>query len=972
MKNIFRLLGVTGAFTALHCGALQFTNLPNQYSSSSLSAVAAGGANVVAVGTNGAIVRLSALGQSINLANESNSFVGSTALAGITYGQGNFVAGGSSSNLFASSVPASWTISPVLRAGTFQVSSLAASGNSIFASLQTLQVFYSTGLFPSIFTNSSALFLDANLNGIASSSPTSVVVVGNQGGANNSIAGAYVAISTSGGTNFSSTVDQTTGGTNLLAVASGALGTIAVGSDGAAWFSTSGNYTFPVRKSVGVTNNLYGVTTNTDGFIAVGDKGLIASSVDGTNWTTTTFGTNNLKAVTYASSGPLVGLTFAVGANGTILVGGDAPTIPTLSTHYLEEIQYAPANSYTVTASGFPSTAFVNWYTYSGGTYTEVLANSPTYTFTNLTQGSTYTVYARAQDSRVPTLVSSNYSLPCQLVVDTLDAVAYTHYSNPHFTNWFSVVYNSGTTNLVPLLDVSTNNTPGSDTNNPFGGAFGPANLISAAGLLNTTNANLNLLTTNPPLPNFVSYTFTNANGTVASSNLPVVVLVPPQASFATSKIYMTNISPAANLNAVLTVISNAPNTWGPYDNYGVFSDTNGVVTAGGSFAPGNPAVWYSDATGFHTNVETYSFTNSYGVATNVQIGVVVYENPSVGVSNTVSPVASNTPPFSVANNFIPQSYASYYTGAYSGVGVDPVTGMFYPSTPGLMFSDATLHTNIVSYAFTNSYFLAASGQIGIVVYKLPAASFAPNVYITDQDGGVTNLQSFLTIISNSPSIKGGVFSGPGVTATGQFDPSSASLLLSTATLKTNMVTYTFTNSYNLAASAQLGIVDYAMPVAIPPPATTNCTTDPAFAVAGLFTVTNNAASGGFVFTSASPALADGIFTPASVLAAVNIINYTFTNSSIVSGTNLSVSGSFNLYANDDCGGAQPTLTIQLVNATNVDLKWFGSFQLQSAPDLGGMGTNWSLVSTGGFNSQNSVIQSNVATNHVFYRLFKN
>ena len=474
-----------------------------------------------------------------------------------------------------------------------------------------------------------------------------------------------------------------------------------------------------------------------------------------------------------------------------------------------------------------------------------------------------------------------------------------------------------------------------------------------------------------------MSYVFTNANGTVASNDLSVVVLVPPTVYSAKNLVVIVDtnnvLGETTNLANLITTVPNATNSWGIYSNSGVFSGpgvnvNSGVFTASvGTLSETNPFV----------NTITNSFTNSFGLGTNITINVQVLEQPIVSTNVAVKQIPVNVGRTNISGLFSSTSYGPNTVGIYSGLGiVDATNGILDTTTTNLSLTGVAPLPNYVTFTISNSYGLVASATVDIEILKLPTATFSPAVFVTDQDGGVTNLSSLLSLTPNSPGSPTGFFSGTGITnaVTGAFDPSTPGLTKSDVTLRTNWVYYAFTNSYgvSLATNALLGIVDYAMPVAIPPPATTNCTTDAAFPLAGLFTVTNNAASGGFVFTSSSSALSDGIFTPASALAAVNLINYTFTNSSIVSGTNLSVSGSFNLYANDDCGGAQPTLTIQLVNATNVDLKWFGSFQLQSAPDLGGMGTNWSLVSTGGFNSQNSVIQSNVATNHVFYRLFKN
>jgi hypothetical protein len=104
---------------------------------------------------------------------------------------------------------------------------------------------------------------------------------------------------------FPDDLNGITFGNNLL-VTVGANGLIATSPDGTNW----------TTQTSGTANNLNAVTYGGGYFMAVGDNGTILSSPDGVNWTGMASGTSNIYyAVTYGN-----GTFVAVGADGTVSI----------------------------------------------------------------------------------------------------------------------------------------------------------------------------------------------------------------------------------------------------------------------------------------------------------------------------------------------------------------------------------------------------------------------------------------------------------------------------------------------------------------------------------------------------------------------------------------------------------------------------------------------------------------------------
>lgn len=243
-------------------------------------------------------------------------------LSGVTYGNGIYVAVGSSGTILTSvNGTDNWQI---YNSGAADLNGVACgvdgSGGSLFAAV---------GNGGTILTSS-----DGTAWNIQSPSTTTEAVYGITYGG-----GQFVAVGNSGtiltsadGTTWTSITNSGTpytantlygitsgpdgyGGTIFIAVGSG--GTILTSNDGETWSDYS-------NSSVS-TDDLLGVACGLDGngdclFTAVGSNGTILTSSDGTAWTRAAnpVPAANLKGITYGG-----GQFVAVGDSGTILVSAD-------------------------------------------------------------------------------------------------------------------------------------------------------------------------------------------------------------------------------------------------------------------------------------------------------------------------------------------------------------------------------------------------------------------------------------------------------------------------------------------------------------------------------------------------------------------------------------------------------------------------------------------------------------------------
>jgi hypothetical protein len=147
-----------------------------------------------------------------------------------------------------------------------------------------------------------------------------------------------------------------------------------------------------------------------NGFIVVGNAGVILTSPDGLTWTGETSPTvNSLYGVALARSGNLQGVTVLVGDGGTVVIGGTVPPPPTSAVHGTN-CAYSPGTTPALTVQPFtnsyypPGAVTVDWYDMqTNGTQLATATNS--FTPTNAVPGpdglaTNYTYWAEERDLR--------------------------------------------------------------------------------------------------------------------------------------------------------------------------------------------------------------------------------------------------------------------------------------------------------------------------------------------------------------------------------------------------------------------------------------------------------------------------------------------------------------------------------------------------------------------------------------------
>jgi hypothetical protein len=222
-----------------------------------------------------------------------------TALCGVTYGGGSFVAVGSNGVVITSSNGTRWTSQTTRRMTSFRG---VAYGNGAFVVV---------GVGGTIITSIDAISWASEFSGTTESlfaciySNGSFVAVGDNETIITSPAGSIL-------------TRQSLGGPNpLLGVAYGNGTFVAVGLAGTILTSTDAATWVPVDS--GTTTDLNGIAYGAGTFVAIGDAGAILTSPDGATWTTQSSGkTNSLTGIAYG-----YGVFVAVGGGRTLLVSSD-------------------------------------------------------------------------------------------------------------------------------------------------------------------------------------------------------------------------------------------------------------------------------------------------------------------------------------------------------------------------------------------------------------------------------------------------------------------------------------------------------------------------------------------------------------------------------------------------------------------------------------------------------------------------
>jgi len=280
---------------------------------------------------------------------ETSGF-GTTTIRGVTYGDGLYVAVGSSGKLTTSTDGTTWTTRTsgfgsyindvtygdglyVAVGGPYSSPTLATSPDGTTWTTRT------SGLSKviSAVTYGDGLYVAVGLDGGIATSPDGTTWTTRTSGFGSTPIrgvtygdGLYVAVGDSG--KLTTSTDGTTwtsrtsgfGYTYINAVTYGDGLYVAVGDDGTMTTSTDGT-TWTTRTSGIDYDDIRGVTYGDGLYVAVGDDGTMITSTDGTTWTTrkSGFGSDDINGVTHGD-----GLYVAVGDSGALATSTDGITPP--------------------------------------------------------------------------------------------------------------------------------------------------------------------------------------------------------------------------------------------------------------------------------------------------------------------------------------------------------------------------------------------------------------------------------------------------------------------------------------------------------------------------------------------------------------------------------------------------------------------------------------------------------------------
>jgi hypothetical protein len=247
---------------------------------------------------------------------------------------------------------------------------------------------------------------------------------------------------------------------------------------------------------------------------------------------------------------------------------------------------------------------------------------------------------------------------------------------------------------------------------------------------------------------NSVTYTYTDGNGCTNSQTQTVFVNGLPSVTF-------------SGLSGPYCISQTTPVLLTGNQSSGTFTG-NGITNLGSGTANFTPSLALEGTHGI-----TFTYTNGVGCTNSQTQTAQVVALPSV----TFSGLASS---YCVSNGSV-QLTGFPSGGTFSGTPAVTSGGLFSPS--------AGVGNYTITYTYTDGNSCTNSASLSTVVNSLPLVSFSgfnvPHQYCLN--ASVVNL-------TGSPT--GGTFSGPGVTGSGVFTPS-------TAGLGTHSITYTYTNGNN-------------------------------------------------------------------------------------------------------------------------------------------------------------------------------
>jgi len=385
-------------------GALIFTNIPTGFASTLNAVVGDNQSSFFAVGQN-----TLGLGATFNLTAWTTSPVVTNApadgaLSAITYGGGQFVAGGVNGSTFFSADRTNWIRGA--KANSLQATVSALTYNGGAGRFAAVALFPLASWSADVSTAWTAGALAApvspffSYHGLTAFGANSFIACGDAG---------TLRRSTDGGANWAELNPNVGSDTSLRAVASdGAQQLVAVGSSGRVLYSLNGGNTWQTNAWIaagfgGV--NLNAVAFMDPGFIVAADGGRVFTIADitTTNWTVNTPTAANLLGVAFGTGGAVQGLTVLVGGSGTVVIGGTPPASPTPGVDNTAKCAFEPAvtNSVNIVNDALHPAGAVTivWRDASGNLVPNNSATANEFVLVTDVPG-TYTNFAKAKDLR--------------------------------------------------------------------------------------------------------------------------------------------------------------------------------------------------------------------------------------------------------------------------------------------------------------------------------------------------------------------------------------------------------------------------------------------------------------------------------------------------------------------------------------------------------------------------------------------
>ncbi|WP_430406221.1 choice-of-anchor J domain-containing protein [Fluviicola sp.] len=377
-----------------------------------------------------------------------------------------------------------------------------------------------------------------------------------------------------------------------------------------------------------------------------------------------------------------------------------------------------------------------------------------------------------------------------------IDQVDYTPYVCPTFTMTTGGALTGGAAGSAYSMTLTQTGALGAPNFAVTAGALPPGLTLSAGGTISGTPTATGTF-------NFTA-TVSDASGCTGSQSYSITVVCPA------NPITLTTPPALCDNAGTYTLVEGSP-AGGTYSGTGV---------TGSDFDP---------STG--TQTITYDYTDPYGCAFNANYAITVNPAPSVSLA-PISAVCDNSGTLALTGE-------SPAGGTFSGTGV---TGTDFDPMAG---------SQTVTYSYTDANGCTNDATQSITV----------NVAPTVTQGSVSAVCSNAAPVAlTGGSPVGGTYSGTGVNASGDFDPSAG----------TQTVTYTYTDTNNCSNAATTSItVNPAPTVSFTSPVSTMCVNHAPLTLSG------GSPAGG---TYSGAGVSGGVLNPATAGAGDHVITYSFTD----------------------------------------------------------------------------------------------